>query len=306
MLHLYQDLDNIDKIRDHVALGLISTPGVGKTETIFKWAADHNRNVTVINTSQTSPFEVSGMAIPKEDSMSIVDFNTLKQLKEGDVLFFDEFTNGNIQTMNACLTLIQDRRMVSGFKLPSILVVAAGNNDGVAAMTPQIKQRFWWRNVEIHVPTLSCYFIEKYGTTIPTSNLHKVNQEMFAKNVLNYDTPRSMENYIRMFLNLSLNVLPEEVENLYIYNPLPKDQHKLIAKLLNALKGTHKITEQLVEMFAIAIEDNDFPFDKFLKRVVYALKHTPAFETLKLTDKEARLLESHLNQERSKGNANTK
>ena len=96
-------LDIVDKQRDNIALGLMSDPGLSKTSQINQWAEEHGRKVYEFITSQRMPSEISGMPMPVDESrtMEIFDFNLLLDMKEGDILFFDEFTNGNIMTLNA-------------------------------------------------------------------------------------------------------------------------------------------------------------------------------------------------------------
>ena len=106
-------LDLLDKNRDDMAIGFMSSPGVGKTTMINDWAREHDRKVVEIVLSQRMPSEISGMPMPISDErkMDVFDYDALLSLEDGDILFLDEFPNGNIQTLNACLTLIQDRTM---------------------------------------------------------------------------------------------------------------------------------------------------------------------------------------------------
>lgn len=104
-------LDILDQHRDEMALALMSDPGLSKTSQCKQWCEEHGRQYFEFITSQRMPSEISGMAMPDADTkrMKIYDFDYLLDMKDGDVLAFDEFTNGNIMTLNACLTLIQER-----------------------------------------------------------------------------------------------------------------------------------------------------------------------------------------------------
>jgi hypothetical protein len=84
-------LDVVDKVRDHVALGLMSDPGLSKTAQVKQWAEDNGREYCELIISQRMPSEISGMPMPiQEDrTMGIFDFDTLLHLKDGDVLAFD-------------------------------------------------------------------------------------------------------------------------------------------------------------------------------------------------------------------------
>lgn len=202
-------LDVIDGVRDHVALGLMSDPGLSKTSQVKQWAESKGRRYCELIISQRMPSEISGMPMPVQETqrMEIFDFQTLLELEDGDVLAFDEFTNGNIQTLNACLTLIQERTMLSGKKLPSLVVVAMGNPQGKCDLLPQTKQRFLWVDVKWDSKTWCNYMGRTWGL-IPHSNLVKFittqYQEGFGDAAkYNYLTPRTVENLLRIAMKVS-------------------------------------------------------------------------------------------------------
>lgn len=196
-------LDILDQHRDEMALALMSDPGLSKTSQCKQWCKEHGRQYFEFITSQRMPSEISGMAMPDSDTkrMKIYDFDYLLDMKDGDVLAFDEFTNGNIMTLNACLTLIQERNMMSGRKLPSILIVAMGNPQGKCDMLPQTKQRFLWLNVKFDEETW-CNWIEKELNVVPTQKLLNVikqtyNHEFFPQDY-NYLTARTVTNLLKL------------------------------------------------------------------------------------------------------------
>jgi hypothetical protein len=197
-------LDVVDKVRDHVALGLMSDPGLSKTAQVKQWAEENGRTYCELIISQRMPSEISGMPMPVPDkgTMEIFDFQTLLNLKDGDVLAFDEFTNGNIQTLNACLTLIQERTMLSGKKLPSLLIVAMGNPQGRCELLPQTKQRFWWVNVVWDTTTWQNYMRSRWDIMVSatlTKMITNQYQTGFATlGEYNYYTPRTVENLLRI------------------------------------------------------------------------------------------------------------
>lgn len=149
------------------------------------------------------PSEISGMAMPDADTkrMKIYDFDYLLDMKDGDVLAFDEFTNGNIMTLNACLTLIQERNMMSGRKLPSILIVAMGNPQGKCDMLPQTKQRFLWLDVKFDEETW-CDWIKKELNVVPTqpliSLIKNTYKSGFGVQEYNYMTARTVTNLLKL------------------------------------------------------------------------------------------------------------
>lgn len=144
-------IEAADKRRDEVVLCLLGAPGIGKTEGIEAFARKHHRDVVHIIASQILPTEVSGMTMPNQEThaMDVFDHARLGHLKDGDVLFFDELLKGQVQVLNACLTLIQERRMMSGKRLPDVLIVAAANPLASPQQLPlEVRQRFMFVDVE--------------------------------------------------------------------------------------------------------------------------------------------------------------
>lgn len=203
MRNIKKYLDILDQHRDEMALALMSDPGLSKTSQCKQWCEEHGRQYFEFITSQRMPSEISGMAMPDSDTkrMKIYDFDYLLDMKDGDVLAFDEFTNGNIMTLNACLTLIQERNMMSGRKLPSILIVAMGNPQGKCDMLPQTKQRFLWLNVKFDDKTW-CEWCEKELNVVPTEKLlnviHKTYNSEFYPQDYNYMTARTVTNLLKL------------------------------------------------------------------------------------------------------------
>lgn len=196
-------LDILDQHRDEMALALMSDPGLSKTSQCKQWCEEHGRQYFEFITSQRMPSEISGMAMPDADTkrMKIYDFDYLLDMKDGDVLAFDEFTNGNIMTLNACLTLIQERNMISGRKLPSILIVAMGNPQGKCDMLPQTKQRFLWLNVKFDEDTW-CEWVKKELNVVPTQKLINIIKSTYKNGFriqdYNYMTARTVTNLLKL------------------------------------------------------------------------------------------------------------
>lgn len=196
-------LDILDQHRDEMALALMSDPGLSKTSQCKQWCEEHGRQYFEFITSQRMPSEISGMAMPDADTkrMKIYDFDYLLDMKDGDVLAFDEFTNGNIMTLNACLTLIQERNMMSGRKLPSILIVAMGNPQGKCDMLPQTKQRFLWLNVKFDEETW-CDWIKKELNVVPTQKIINIIKSTYKSGFgiqdYNYMTARTVTNLLKL------------------------------------------------------------------------------------------------------------
>ena len=216
---IYKNLE----LRKKVVPLFLGNPGLGKTQMIYQFANKVNANVVEFITSQRNPFEISGLAMPDKDvkRMSFWDFDTLLEMKDGDILFFDEILNGNPNTLNACLTLLEQRRMISGKQLPEIMIIAAANQQGMAPLTPQIKERFVWYDVAFNEPMWVDYMINKHyiSKSIGSKLSNLIKNEDFTG--YNFMTPRSIDKALSMILD---NVYtPYEKEILPILNELIKN-----------------------------------------------------------------------------------
>lgn len=148
---VYGLIEAADKCRSEIVLCLMGKPGIGKTESIERFARNNGRNVVHIIASQILPNEVSGMTMPDQEThtMDVFDHVRLGHMEDGDILFFDELLKGQTQVLNACLTLIQERRLMSGKKLPDVLIIAAANPLASPSKLPlEIRQRFMFVNVD--------------------------------------------------------------------------------------------------------------------------------------------------------------
>jgi len=183
------------ELRKSIVPLFIGNPGLGKTVILNQFAKEKGINVVEFITSQRNPFEISGMAMPDRDlkKMSIWDFDEMLKLKDGDILFFDEVLNGNPTVLNACLTLLESRMMISGKKLPDVMVVAAANLQGMVPITPQIKERFLWYDVEFEASMWKDYMLEKYGMSKSMSGkiCTLIKKEDFKGR--NFYSPRSVD-----------------------------------------------------------------------------------------------------------------
>ena len=160
---IYSLIEAADKCRDQIVLCLMGNPGIGKTEAVERFAKDHGRKVVHIIASQILPSEVSGMTMPNQEThtMDVFDHARLGHMKDGDILFFDELLKGQQQVLNACLTLIQERRLMSGKKLPDVLIVAAANPLQSPGQLPlEIRQRFMFVDVRWNKATWTDYMVK--------------------------------------------------------------------------------------------------------------------------------------------------
>lgn len=182
--------------RDEIVICLMGQPGIGKTQSIYEFAEEKGVNVVTIIASQILPNEVSGITMPDKDSksMEIYDHAKLSSMKDGDILFFDELLQASPSTLSACLTLIQERMLMSGKKLPDIMIVAAANPLASANMVPvSIRQRFIFYNVEFSGDEWSNYMEERFGKKPDGRMLGLIN---FSSSSYNVVTPRTLTKLI--------------------------------------------------------------------------------------------------------------
>jgi hypothetical protein len=181
----------------------LSSPGLGKTDVIKQFAKDKGVKCLDIIASQLMPHEVSGMLLPvhKQKEVEYFDTKMFTSLQDGDILFFDELLNANTMVLNACLTILENRELISGKKLPKIMIVAAANPQGATIITPQIKERFIWYDIKFDKDTWKQY-MSKFMITdeIFEQLCILVQNEPFNSSEKNYYTPRSIVKAIKMII----------------------------------------------------------------------------------------------------------
>jgi len=196
---IYED----DELRNTCIPLFLSNPGMGKTSVVKQFAKEKGVNCLDIIASQLMPHEISGMAMPEHDSKKMVyfDYQMFYDLKDGDILFFDELLNANPMVLNACLTILENRTLISGRKLPKVMIIAAANPQGAQIVTPQIKERFIWYNLKFDKESWKAY-MSKYLITdeIFEQLCVLIQSESFSSSDKNYYTPRSIEKALKMIL----------------------------------------------------------------------------------------------------------
>lgn len=202
-------LDVITKIYENGELRknciplFLSNPGMGKSQTIRQFAKDKGVQCLVEIASTKMPHEFSGIAVPDPSTkrMTYFDYDAILNLKDGDILFLDEMLNANPMILNAFLTVLEDRVLPSGKKLADILIVAAGNPQGAVSLTPQIKERFIWYNLQFDKNSWKKYMSKYLITdTIFEQLCVLIQNENFTSSEKNYYTPRSIEKALKMML----------------------------------------------------------------------------------------------------------
>ena len=156
-------MEAVDRARSEIVPCLMGPSGIGKTEGIEAFAKRHGRQVVHLIASQVLPTEVSGMTMPNQEthSMDVFDHSRISHMRDGDILFLDELLKGQQQVLSACLTMVQERRLMSGTPLPDVIIVAAANPLASPKMLPiEIRQRFMFVEVEFDARSWCQYMRE--------------------------------------------------------------------------------------------------------------------------------------------------
>lgn len=144
----------------------IGAPGIGKTQGLYEFAREKGVNVVTFILSNTVPSEVSGIRMPDQESKKLEVFDDMRMasLRDGDILFFDEILEAPPMLWSACLTLIQDRIMASGRKLPDVFIVAASNQVASPGIIPaSTRDRFQFIELQFDPDHWCKWMKDTYG-----------------------------------------------------------------------------------------------------------------------------------------------
>ena len=110
---------------------LVGPPGVGKSQVCEKLAEFAGVRLHVVNVSRISPLEIESVQMPHgegdEQRLRLLINSLWGNLREGDIVLFDEFLRGFPEVYNGLLDIITSRE-VAGIKLPKVFFVAASNS----------------------------------------------------------------------------------------------------------------------------------------------------------------------------------
>lgn len=246
---IYHFLEMIDKdgVRDQIVPCFMGCPGIGKTHEIERYAKDKGKKVVHIIASQILPSEVSGITMPDKEAggMTVYDHVRLSSLKDGDILFFDELLQGQQQVLSACLTLIQERRLMSDKPLPDVMIVAAANPLANPNQLPQaIRDRFLFIGMQFDFHQWKQYMIDSHDIIIEDSMQNEIDACNTTIAGWNSQTPRTVTKLCTFIKN---NIDDENLEGFLL------DAHinsRLVKSLIMSAKGTSssdmsKFTEKM-------------------------------------------------------------
>lgn len=185
-------LESMYPLRRELVPLFIGPPGIGKTQGIYQFAESIGVNVVTFILSNTVPSELSGIRMPDTEkrTLEVFDDARMASLKDGDILFLDEILEAPPALWSACLTLIQDRIMASGRKLPDVMIVAASNPlPNPTMISASVRDRFITFDVKWDEYSWRLWFSKNKGIR-PSSKFCSISEE--DSNGWNILTPRKM------------------------------------------------------------------------------------------------------------------
>lgn len=233
---IYHFLEMIDKdgVRDQIVPCFMGCPGIGKTHEIERYAKDRGKKVVHIIASQILPSEVSGITMPDKEAggMTVYDHVRLSSLKDGDILFFDELLQGQQQVLSACLTLIQERRLMSDKPLPDVMIVAAANPLANPNQLPAaIRDRFLFIGMEFSFAEWKQYMKDSQDIIIEDSMQTEIDASDTSVVGWNAQTPRTVTKLCKFITN---NIDDDDLERFLL------DAHinsRLVKSLIMSANG---------------------------------------------------------------------
>lgn len=124
---------------------LFGPPGCGKSTFVELAAKLLGVNLHQINVSRISPLELEGVQMPTEGKLELLLATYWNNLKDGDILFLDEFLRGFPEVYNGLLDILTSRT-VGGHELPDVFIIAASNS--TTAYDPALTDRL----LHLYVP----------------------------------------------------------------------------------------------------------------------------------------------------------
>lgn len=233
---IYHFLEMIDKdgVRDQIVPCFMGCPGIGKTHEIERYAKDRGKKVVHIIASQILPSEVSGITMPDKEAggMTVYDHVRLSSLKDGDILFFDELLQGQQQVLSACLTLIQERRLMSDKPLPDVMIVAAANPLANPNQLPAaIRDRFLFIGMEFDFFEWKQYMKDSQDIIIEDSMQNEIDASDTSVVGWNTQTPRTVTKLCKFITN---NIDDDDLERFLLDASI---NSRLVKSLIMSARG---------------------------------------------------------------------
>ena len=126
---------------------IVGPPGTGKSTVMQQLADLLGVALHIISVARMMPTEVEGVQMPvgsgEDMVLKMLPATYWTSLKEGDIVFFDEFLRGYEMIYNALLDIFTSRR-VGAHRLPKVVIMGASNS--VKSYDPALDNRL------LHIP----------------------------------------------------------------------------------------------------------------------------------------------------------
>lgn len=255
----------------------IGAPGIGKTQGIYEFAKEIGVNVVTFILSNTVPSEVSGIRMPDQKSkkLEVFDDSRMASLKDGDILFFDEILEAPPMLWSACLTLIQDRIMASGRKLPDVFIVAASNQVASPGIIPaSTRDRFQFIELKFDSNHWCDWFESKYGVRPRPVLCGLIQEDSDQYNIL---TPRRVTKLYEWLKDPEDRVTKIEIVN----TMFDAGVTELIMEMVNAVRTPQRQIKDALDNNTTVNTNN---FDNMsLKDIMEYLQSLPEWEDIQDT-----------------------
>jgi Holliday junction resolvasome RuvABC ATP-dependent DNA helicase subunit len=277
--------------RQYIVPCLVGPAGIGKTAAVKEAAAELGAGkVVTIIASQILPNEVSGITMPVAETkaMEIYDHYRLSSLQDGDILFFDELLEADQLVLSACLTLIESRELMSGHKLPDVMIAAATNPTIKPNMLKEnIRQRFVWQEFAIDTADTYQYILKTFGVNLSSQILSLLTDKGDGYNIL---TPRSLTKMVHWMTEsngdpIRANEIAKQINIVWqskIGTELAKDYMKQVdgtTQVRNAIKNFVPITDS--NNAAVSVLYNDEAFSNTsMSELMEILQKLPQWEKI--------------------------
>lgn len=258
-------LETMYNHRSEMVPCFIGDPGIGKTQGLYEFAKQKGVNVVTFILSNTVPSEVSGIRMPDKESkrMEVFDDLRMSSLKDGDILFFDEILEAPPMLWSACLTLIQDRIMASGRKLPDVMIVAASNKVASPTIIPaSVRNRFQFIQLQFDSHHWRNWFKEKYGVDpAPLTPVIEGDSDQF-----NIFTPREAEKlYTWLMDKQDLDTKKQVITHMFDANIT-----RILVDLVCQVKSAQQQIKEVLDNSNIIVDTKGFE-DMSLKEIMNIL-----------------------------------
>lgn len=283
-------LDLSYNAKDYIVPCLIGGVGIGKTAAVNQHAKNVGaKRVVEIIASQILPTEISGIKMPDNASMSmkVYDDARLSELEDGDILFFDELLEADQMVLSACLTLIENRTMLSGKKLPDIQIIAATNPTiSPSVLKPSIRQRFLFKHIDSSFYEIRDYIFEKTGVKLIDAFNGRIKTEGDKYNIL---SPRSLTKAIDWYMSCNSqeerNRVQEHLNDIYdmfLGNMIKDSYDSSFNKSTLIMKNIFEIVDGTVDggIAGIAEKEKVDVENIGLEELMDVLKHLPEWDKL--------------------------